>query len=98
MMKLKYITTVLAVFISLLMCFDDSISSFIHVNTIEVPLQSDCSDTSHHHHFAPTDHFFHKNSFSLQEYNHSTDLNLFLMDQPEANFFLSSIWQPPKKA
>jgi hypothetical protein len=98
MMKLKYIATVLAVFISLLMCFDDSISSFIHVNAIEVPLQSDCSDTSHHHHFAPIDHFFQKNSYSFLEFNLSTDLNSFLMDQPEANSFLSSIWQPPKKA
>jgi hypothetical protein len=98
MKKLRLIATVLAVFISVLLCFDDSISSFIHVDTIEVPLQSDCSDTSHHHHFAPTDHFFQKNSFSFLEFNLSSDLNSILMDQPEANFFLSSIWQPPKKA
>ena len=98
MKKLKYIATVLVVFISVIMCFDDSISSFINVDTIEAPLQSDCSDTSHHHHFAPTDHFCQKNSFSFLELNLSTDLNSFLMDQSEVNFFFTSIWQPPKKA
>ena len=98
MKKLKYIATVVAVFISVLMCFDDSISSIINLNAVEIPLQSDCSDASHHHHFAPADHFFQKNSFSFLEFNLSTDLISFLMDQPEANFFLSSIWQPPKKA
>jgi hypothetical protein len=98
MKKLRFIATIVAVFISVLMCFDDSISSIINVTTVEIPLHSDCSDTSHHHHFAPTDHFFQKNSFTFLEFNLSTDLKSFLMDQPEANFFLSSIWQPPKKA
>jgi len=98
MKKLKYIATVLAVFVSVLMCFDDSISSFINIDTIEVPSQFDCSNTSHHHHFAQPDHFFQKNSCSFLAFNLSVDLNTILMDQPEVNFFLSSIWQPPKKA
>jgi hypothetical protein len=97
MKKLQRIAAVLAVLLSMFMCIDDSISLFLNIDTIETPVQSDCNDVTHHHHFTLTDHFFQKNLVSYSNTEFATGVHLFLINQPIADQFLSSIWQPPQK-
>ncbi len=98
MKKLKYLTTAFAVIISLLLSFDDTFSSIIKLNTIESPLQSDCSDLSHHHHKSLTDHFFQISPVSDSNIGLFADFRLFLMEQSISDPYLFSIWQPPQKS
>ncbi|MFZ4547521.1 MAG: hypothetical protein ACOYN4_08805 [Bacteroidales bacterium] len=98
MKKLKYLATALAIIISLLLGFDDSFSSFVSLNNIEIPSRSDCSDVSHHHHQSLTDHFFQKSLVSEGNIRLSGNYKLLNIDQPISDHYLSSIWQPPQKA
>ena len=97
MKSIKHIAAVLAVFISVLVCFDDSVASIINVYSVEIPLQTDCSGTSHHRHFSIADHFFQNNFILLSDFNQPTDLLSNAKVQFKISYFLSSIWQPPKK-
>jgi hypothetical protein len=97
MKKLKHIAAFLAVVLSALMCFDDSISLFMSAETIEIPMHSDCSDATHHHHYSLTDHFFQKSIISDSTTGFVSGLQLFLINQSITGQFLSSIWQPPKR-
>lgn len=96
MKKIKNLVVLSAVLLSLIMCFDDSVSLFLNVDTTEIPFQPDRSGLIHHHHFAISDHFFQKNSFTESKTELVTDFQLFLKSQPFADHFKSSIWQPPK--
>jgi len=97
MKKIKNLALLSAVLLSMIICFDDSISLVLNVDTIEIPLHSNCSDLTHHHHFSLTDHFFQKNSFSDSNAEFTIGFQLFSINQPIADHFLSSIWQPPQK-
>jgi len=94
---LKHIAVLSAVILSMLMCFDDSISLFLNVDMKEIPVRSDCSDIIHHHHFSLTDHFFQKNSVSDSSTEFATFFQLLLKNKSITDQFLSSIWQPPQK-
>ncbi len=78
------------------MCFDDSISLVLNIDTIEIPSPKDCTDVTHHHHFALTDHFFQKNSATDSNTEFATDFQLFQVNQSITDQFLTSIWQPPQ--
>jgi len=97
MKRIKNLAVLSAVILSMIICFDDSISLFLHVDVIEMPLSTNCTDLTHHHHFSISDHFFQKNSVSDSNIEFSTGLPLFLKNQPNADQFQSSIWQPPQK-
>lgn len=97
MKRVKYMAAVLAVFISVLVCFDDSIASIINIYSIEIPLAKDCSNVIHHHHISAADHFFQTNFISLSVFKQPTDLLSVATVQFEVSCFLSYIWQPPKK-
>ena len=98
MEKLKYIIKVLTVIIIVILSFDDVFPSFTPVDTIEIPLQSDCSDVSHHHHNSLADHFFQRTIVTGANCELLTDCWSFLNDRPISDQYLSSIWQPPQKA
>jgi hypothetical protein len=94
MKKLKYISTILAVAVSLLLSFDDSFSSCFDKDLI--PLQSDCSGVSHHH-LSISDHFFYKNSAVSSVVCPASSRRLIIPVQTIADQYHSSIWQPPKQ-
>jgi len=98
MKNLRHLAILSAVILSMLMCFDDSISMFLSIDIIEIPIHSDCSDITHHHHFSLTDHFFQRNIVSDSNTEFTAGFKLFLINQSITNQFLSSIWQPPKKS
>jgi len=94
---IKHLAVVSAILLSMLISFDDSISLFFSVDAIEIPVYSDCSDVTHHHHFSLTDHFFQKNSISDSNIVFAPGFRLFLVNHTIADHFLSSIWQPPQR-
>jgi hypothetical protein len=97
MKNLKHLAVLSALILSMLMCFDDSISLFLSIDTSESPIHSDCSDLTHHHHFSLTDHFFQKNIVPDSNTESATGFKLFLINQPIMGKFQTSIWQPPKQ-
>jgi hypothetical protein len=98
MKKIKSLVVLSAVLLSLIMCFDDSISLFLNVNTSEIPLQSDRSGLIHHHHFSLSDHFYQKNLSAALNTDFATDFQFSLKSQAFSDQFQSSIWQPPKNS
>jgi hypothetical protein len=98
MKKLKHIAIQSAIILSMLFCFDDSISLFlnVNVNVIEIPASSDYTDINHHHSFSISDHFFQTSIVSASNLELIPDFRLFLIKQSITDQYLSSIWQPPK--
>lgn len=96
MKKLKYIATILAVLIALLMSVDESISFYSTIEIAQTPFSKGNADVSHHHTISITDHYFQNTSISISQNAAITDLFLSQRDQTEINYFLASIWQPPK--
>lgn len=98
MKKLKHIAIQSAIILSMLFCFDDSISLFLNVNVneIEIPASSDYTDINHHHSFSISDHFFQTIIVSVSNLELIPDFGLFLKQQSITDQYLSSIWQPPK--
>ena len=96
MKKIKNLVVLSAVLLSLIMCFDDSISLFLNVDTSEIPFQSDRSGIIHHHHFSLSDHFFQKNLYPDSNTDFATGFQLILKSQSFTDQFQSFIWQPPK--
>lgn len=94
MKKLKYISTILAVAISMLLSFDDSFSSCFDKDLI--PVQSDCSGVSHHH-LSISDHFFYTNHVVSSGVCHASNPRLIITVQTIADQYHCSIWQPPKQ-
>ena len=97
MRNLNHFAVISAILISMLISIDDSISMFFSVDAIEIPVSSDCSDITHHHHFTLTDHFFQKNSVADSSIIFAPGFQLFVVNQSIADQFLSSIWQPPQR-
>ncbi len=94
MKKLKYLSTIFAVTISLLLSFDDSFSSCFDKDLI--PVQSDCSGVSHHH-LTISDHFFYKNPVVSSSVCTASNLRLIMPVLTIADQYHCSIWQPPKQ-
>jgi len=97
MKKLKLITTILAVIISLLLCFDDSFSSCFDKDLTQILFQSDCSGISHHQ-LVISDHFFYKNPATSPGTSPSAKFRLIPNVQFIADQYHCFIWQPPKKS
>ncbi|MFZ4707704.1 MAG: hypothetical protein ACOYMF_17010 [Bacteroidales bacterium] len=96
MKTVKNIATAFAVLIAVLMCFDDSFASSTNGNAVQAPLQSDCSDVTHHHHFSVSDHFFQKKAVLNPDPEPVSIFKLYTKYQSGADQYLSSIWQPPQ--
>jgi len=96
MKRIKNFAVLSAVILSMIICFDDSISLFLNVVSTEIPMRSDYSEVTYHHHFTLTDHFFQKNSVSDSNTEFTAGFQLLSTDQFIADPFQSSIWQPPQ--
>jgi len=96
MKKIKNLAVVSAVLLSMLMCFDDSISLFSNIDAREIPTHSNCSDITHHHHFSLSDHYFQKSAFTDSNSEFASGFKLFPIKQSITDQFDSSIWQPPQ--
>jgi hypothetical protein len=93
---IKNILPTLAVVITLLISFDECFSSLIYSETIQLPLQSDCSDLSQYNHLSILDHFFQKYSNSVSDFESISDFTSLFKEHSISGYYLSSIWQPPK--
>jgi len=97
MKKVKYLATALAVIITLLLSFDESFALYLNAGIIEIPLQSDCPELSHHHHFSTADYFIHKNTITGLVVSLPAEFQLFVKDQSFTDPYSTFIWQPPEK-
>jgi len=96
MKKLKQIAAVLAITLSMYISVDDVIFLCLNIDSVEIPVHSNSSDINHHHHFSITDHFCQKNSSSDPEPEFAPRVQSLFNNQPLAQQFLCSIWQPPQ--
>jgi hypothetical protein len=94
MKKLRFIFTVLAILISMFMCFDEVFASHMNADPAQIP--SDCSGVFHHHQLATADHFFQFTTVSDSGSESTPDTRLLRNDQSLTDFYCSTIWQPPK--
>ncbi len=93
---LKNICALLALVISLLVSFDDSLALMIHSQENVSALQSDCSRLSHSHNQVP-DHFVQKSTHQESPRLDGMVNSCSLGNDPMNNScFIASIWQPPK--
>jgi hypothetical protein len=95
--KLKYIVSLAALFIALLMSVDDSISFFTDTHIVQGPVTS-VPDGTHHQHVSFTDHFFQKTNDSRTDNQPASTIQLARDFHYTPGTYLSSIWQPPKSS
>lgn len=97
MKKIKHIAAILAVILSMTVSVDDIFFLCINIESAGIPAHSNSSDVTHHHHFSISDHFCQKYSVSDSGPEFTPGDQSPLYNQPFADMFLSSIWQPPQK-